>query len=196
MAATEHSSSAEPPQAGGSTLPEAALIERLEEEINRAERHGTDLSCLLVVIDNVEEMVREHGVRLPEQTLEYLAAALRRQLRRFDRIGRPGEAELLIVLPGADGPLGEVVARRVLERVRTIKVEADGTRRPLQISLGLAAWRRDMSSAELLRRSRAAAARRQNVDDPPAGGEARRLFAPGGGGGPVPRPYTGPSAAF
>ena len=59
-------------------LPAAALSERLEEEINRAGRHGTTLSCLLVVIDNIEEFSREQGGDLPEQVFAYLARALER----------------------------------------------------------------------------------------------------------------------
>jgi diguanylate cyclase (GGDEF)-like protein len=171
MAASESTPRSEPLQAGWSEpLSASALSERLDEEIRRAERHGTKLSCLLLTIDNVEELVREHGSELPDQTLVYVAAALRRELRRFDRIGRPSEGELLIVLPGADGPLGEMVARRVLDRMRAIKVEAEGTRRPLQISMGLAAWRVDMTPADLLARAREATRARNgngNGDPPP-----------------------------
>lgn len=145
-------------------LSAAELKERLEEEINRAERHGTALSCLLVAIDNLEELSREHGSELPAQTLAYVGPALRRELRRFDRIGRPRDGELLLVLPGADGPRGEIVARRVLERLRAIKVEADGERRPLRVSVGLAAWRKDSSSEDLLARTRAAARREARAD--------------------------------
>ncbi len=150
------------PPGGIDCLTPAALRERLEEEVSRAERHGTQLSCLLVVIDNLEEMTREHGSELREQTLEYVEGALRRELRRFDRIGRGGwggrgsDHDLLIILPGADGPRGEIVGRRALERLRTIKVEARGTRQPLQISVGLAAWREDVSAEALLARARAA----------------------------------------
>jgi diguanylate cyclase (GGDEF)-like protein len=140
----------------------AALRERLEEEISRAERHGTQLSCLLVVIENLDEMTREHGSDLRDQTLEYVAQALRRELRRFDRIGRGGSEQggsddnLLIILPGADGPRAEIVGRRALARVRTIKVEAQGARFPLQVSVGLAAWREDLSAQTLLAQARAA----------------------------------------
>ncbi len=143
------------------------LIERLEEEINRAERHGTALSCLLVAIDNLEELSREHGSELSEQTLAYVGPTLRRELRRFDRIGRPSAGELLLVLPGADGPRGEIVARRVLERLRAIKVEADGQRRPLRVSVGLAAWRKDSSGDDLLARTRAAAQRERHENGVP-----------------------------
>ena len=44
-------------------LSAAALAERIEEEINRAGRHGTPLSCLLVVIENLDELTRAHGER-------------------------------------------------------------------------------------------------------------------------------------
>ena len=88
-----------------------------------------------------------------------VGSVLRRQMRDFDRIGRPSERELVLVLPGADGPQGEVVARRVLERLRTIKIEADGKRRPLRISVGLAAWREGVGVEELLSQTRAAAQR-------------------------------------
>lgn len=162
-------------------LTPAAMSERLQEEISRAERHGTRLSCLLVVIENLDQMAREHGGELREQAIDYVADALRRELRRFDRVGRIGRdggepqdlgRDLLIVLPGADGPRGEVVARRALERLRAIKIEAGGTRQPLEISVGLAAWQEgDVSSEAMVGQARAAM-RSVNGDhgptDPPA----------------------------
>jgi diguanylate cyclase (GGDEF)-like protein len=144
-----------------------ALMERLDEEISRSTRHETPLSCLVVMIDNLRELSPEHGSDLPEQVFTYLVQALGSELRRFDRIGRPSDRELLLVLPGADGPRGEIVARRVLDRVRTIKVEADGTRRPLRVSVGLAAWRKDVSAEDLLAQARAATQRDQTEDVAP-----------------------------
>ncbi len=134
-----------------------ALAERLEEEINRAGRHGTPLSCLLVVVENLDDLAKAHGSELSEQTLAYVGEALRRELRRFDRVGRPSDGELAVLLPGADGPRGEIVARRALARLRAIKIEADGERRPLRVSVGLAAWREDVGVEELLAQTRAAA---------------------------------------
>ena len=144
-----------------------ALMERLDEEISRAARHDTPLSCLLLVIDNLTELAREHGSDLPEQVFAYLATALGVELRPFDRIGRPSDRELLLLLPGADGPRGEIVARRVLDRVRTIKVEAEGTRRPLRVSVGLAAWRKDGSGEDLLTQARSATRAVQGEDVAP-----------------------------
>ncbi len=139
-----------------------ALEDRLEEEINRAGRHGTPLSCLLVAIDDLKELSLRHGHELPEQALAYAGPALLRELRRFDRVGRPSDTELLVVLPGADGPRGEIVARRVIDRLRAIKIEAGGVRRPLRVSVGLAAWHEDLSGEQLLAQTRAAVQRERN----------------------------------
>lgn len=151
-----------PAQVGADCLAPDALRARLEEEIGRAERHGTLLSCLLVVIEDLDQIAREHGSELCEQTVEYVAGALRRELRSFDRVGRiqaggrGSDSELLIILPGADSPRGEIVARRALERLGTIKLETQGARRPLHVSIGLAAWRRELSADALLTHARAA----------------------------------------
>ncbi len=67
------------------------------------------------------------------------------------------------MLPGADGPRGEIVARRVLERLRAIKVEVDGERQPLRIAVGLAAWRRIERRGPARADARAAARRRADT---------------------------------
>lgn len=172
MAASDTNQRLQTPSAAGETaqgvarrsecLSASALAERLEEEISRAGRHGTPLSCLLVAIEDLAELAALHGRELPEQALAYAGPALLRELRRFDRVGQPSDSELLVVLPGADGPRGEIVARRVIDRLRAIKIETDGVRRPLRVSIGLAAWRADLDGQQLLARTRLAARRERN----------------------------------
>ncbi len=150
MAASDPDDSARLPRGSIEYLTASALRERLEEEVNRAGRHGTTLSCLLLDIEDLQEVRRAHGEELAERALAYVELALRRELRRFDRVGRSEEGELLVVLPGADGARGEVVARRVLRRLRTIKLETGGERRSLRVTVGLAQWRKGMSACALL----------------------------------------------
>jgi hypothetical protein len=60
MAAGDSTSSFENAPATRIDWPDAAALdERLLEEIGRAERHGTSLSCLLVVVENLDEMAGE-----------------------------------------------------------------------------------------------------------------------------------------
>jgi diguanylate cyclase (GGDEF)-like protein len=186
MAASDSTSSYPPVPPGAFAWPGAGELEaRLQEEIGRAERHGTQVSCLLVLVDNIDQMAGEHGGELREQTLAYIAGALRRELRRFDRVGLPSDRELLIILPGADGPRGEIVARRILDRLRAIKVEVRGQRQALRISVGLSAWRAESTPETLLSRARAAAKRAGN-------GEAPRSVAPLAGTA-APDPAAPPS---
>lgn len=140
-----------------------ALTQRVREEVNRAGRHGTALSALHIDIEDLAEIARLHGAVLAENAVAYASLALRHELRGFDRVGRTTERELLIVLPGADGPRAEIVARRMLERLRAIKLEHAGERRALRMALGLATWREGMSAEELLARARAAAGRERLV---------------------------------
>jgi diguanylate cyclase (GGDEF)-like protein len=145
------------PQGQGTGLSAPALQERLAQEIDLAKRQGTSLSCLLVTIEDIDELQRRYGTELANHALEQVEAALRGELRRSDAIGRPSHRELLVVLPGADGPRGEIVAKRVLDRLRTLEVKADGLGRPVRISVALATWRADLTGEDLLAQSRTAA---------------------------------------
>ena len=126
------------PRDGRSELALGAGAEqaRIDEEISRAARHGTALSCLLVGIDDLDEIARAHGDELSRAALAYPRTALGRTFGASTASVGAGEGELLVVLPGADGRRGEIVARRALERLRAIKIEVAGAR-AARISVGL-----------------------------------------------------------
>ncbi|HTA13932.1 MAG TPA: diguanylate cyclase [Solirubrobacteraceae bacterium] len=173
MAARDSQNQIRAPRTPSDCLSRAELSARLDEEVGRAERHHTPLSCLLVSLDHVEQLARTHGEQLPGQALAYLGAALGRELRRFDRVGHAAEGELLVVLPGADERRGEIVARRALGRLHAVKVELDGQRRSLQISMGIAAWSKGLSAEQLLAQTRLAAQRRDPAELQPEGRSER-----------------------
>lgn len=158
MAADNFSSSDHSPLGSLRCLLEAPELElRLQEEIARAGRQGTALSCLLVSVRDTDGPAREHDRQLDDEALAYLATALSRQLRRFDRVGRTAGGELVVVLPGADERRGEIVARRALGRLHSIKLEIAGERRPLPISVGIAGWQEGLTAERLLLAARLAA---------------------------------------
>jgi diguanylate cyclase (GGDEF)-like protein len=138
-------------------LPAQELIERLDEEIGRASRHRTPLCCLLVRIDELHEISSDHGRALAQRALSHVGEAIEAELRRFDRVGQPVEDELIVVLPGAARPQGEAVARRALTRLRAIKIEVAGTRKPLRVSVGIAPWQEPFDAQQLIDQARRAA---------------------------------------
>jgi diguanylate cyclase (GGDEF)-like protein len=161
---TDNSDNSHGPHGGSiEFLTARALRERVREEVNRAGRHGTALSCLCLDIEDLAEIARLHGPLLAERTVAYAGLTLRGELRGFDRVGRHTEGELLVVLPGADGARGEIVARRLLERLRAIKLETHGERRALRMAIGLATWRDGVGAEPLLAQARAAAGRERLV---------------------------------
>jgi diguanylate cyclase (GGDEF)-like protein len=149
------------------------LAGRLDEEVHRAARQGTQLSCLLVSLEEIEHLSQMYGQDLPGQALAYVAKALIRQLRRFDRVGRVSDSELLVILPGADVRRAEIVARRALGRLNSVKVEVEGRREALRISVGIAAWRDGLQAIQLVSQTRLAAQRR-NLEDMPLNGAFER----------------------
>ena len=164
MAARDSDNPIRAPRGPSDCLSAVELAVRLDEEVNRAERHDTALSCLLVSLDHIEQLARTHGEDLPAQALAYLGTALGHELRRFDRVGYASEGELLVVLPGADERRGEIVARRALGRLHAIKIEFNGERRSLQISMGIAAWCKGLTAEQLLSQTRLAAQRHDPMD--------------------------------
>jgi len=137
------------------------LIERIAEEIARAERQGAPLSCLLVGVRDLKAIEQAHGKRLSEQALAYIGLTLRREVRRYDRVGPTGEDDYLVVLPGADGARGEAVARRALARLHAIKIETQDRRRPLPVEVSIATWGEGLDAQELIARAKRAAGRRR-----------------------------------
>jgi diguanylate cyclase len=133
------------------------LQDRIDEEAGRAGRHRTPLCLLLLRLDDFEQIAHEHGEELAQRALLAAGETLLGELRRFDRIGRPKRDELVVVLPGAAGVQGEAVARRALRRLREIKIEVDAARRPLCVSIGIAAWRDPWNAAQLIAEARCAA---------------------------------------
>jgi len=166
MAANDSHNSTSPPRGPRDCLSTRELVARLDEEVSRAGRQRTALSCLLVSLLDVEQLAIAHGHELPGQALDYLGAALGRQLRRFDRVGRLQEGELLVLLPGADERRGEIVARRALGRLHAVKIEVKGQRQALRISVGVAAWREGLGADQLLANTRLAAQRPDRSDSP------------------------------
>jgi diguanylate cyclase (GGDEF)-like protein len=159
MAASDQQTPDPPPRQTRDCLTAEALDARLQEEINRAGRHASALGCLFVEIEDLQAIEQAHGAALSEQALAYVGLALCREFRRFDRVGRTGDGEFVVVLPGADAARGEIVARRTLARLHAIKIEVRGERRALRVAVGIAAWRDGLSAAQLLAAAREAAGR-------------------------------------
>lgn len=112
-----------------------AILEVLAREMSQAARTLNPLAAAVIRLDPHAVGPREEGEALHE-----VAGILRATLRPYDAVGRIGDREFLVVLPGAD------LARAAssIEEARSAVESGAGGHR---IACGVAAWDSDPESA-------------------------------------------------
>jgi two-component system cell cycle response regulator len=94
-----------------------ALLNLIFQETDRVQRMKTGLSLLLLDLDDFSRINHDYGYEAGDRVLTDLANRFRRQLRSYDLIGRYGEDEFLLGLPGCDLDNAHLLARRVGETI-------------------------------------------------------------------------------
>lgn len=103
-----------------------AILERLEQELERARRHNLPLSVALCDVDHFKGINDSHGHLAGDRILRELAATLRGGLRATDVVGRYGGEEFLMILDRTDLAAGIEAAKRLRQMVAATMVEVPG----------------------------------------------------------------------
>ncbi len=116
-----------------------AIEEYASAELDHARRKECPLSVILLDIDHFKSINDQYGHSIGDHTLRQLAEILTRNLRQYDRIGRWGGEEFIVILP--DTKISEAII--VAERMRVATAETkmsleNGEYYAVQISLGVA----------------------------------------------------------
>ena len=77
-----------------------ALMERLQCEWARIERHGGQLSFIMADIDHFKRVNDVHGHQIGDKILQEVAGVIAQQCREVDLPARYGGEEFAIVVPG------------------------------------------------------------------------------------------------
>lgn len=97
---------------------------QLHMEMERAQRTKTDLSLVMLDLDNFKNVNDTYGHPCGDQVLMRLGALLGRSLRAYDVAARIGGEEFCLILPGASGLRAQALAKRILEAFRQEQFEA------------------------------------------------------------------------
>jgi two-component system, cell cycle response regulator len=111
---------------------------RLDEEVKRARRYRTPLTCVMADMDHLKPINDELGHAAGDRAIAAVAAAIRAELRETDFGARYGGDEFVILLPHTSGEEGRVFAERACARLHATVVEVSGRRIPLGASFGVA----------------------------------------------------------
>ncbi|MFH0732534.1 MAG: sensor domain-containing diguanylate cyclase [Candidatus Omnitrophota bacterium] len=96
------------------------LMQRLNEELTRAELFNARVSLLMIDIDDFKEYNDRYGHLKGDLLLERIALMLKNGIREIDIIGRYGGEEFCIVLPDTDLNGAELVANRLRKTIETL----------------------------------------------------------------------------
>ncbi len=113
---------------------------KLEEEFKKSKRYGTPLSCILVDVDNFEEIYNKHGKTGINEILVEIASMLLCESRDIDIAARIEDSKFLILLPNTELAGAKVMASRVFNNIleRPIPLVEEDSNVNLKISVGIA----------------------------------------------------------
>ena len=120
---------------------------RLAGEALRAHQNGSELSLIMVDLDDFKLLNDTYGHPLGDSVLRHVGEAIRGVLRHADLAGRVGGDEILVVLPntGVEGVLQ--LSERLRDIIRTRPyVTPGGQVIPVRASLGVATYPVDAES--------------------------------------------------
>lgn len=118
----------------------AMILELLTREMTRSRREHRPLGVIMADVDHFKRVNDTHGHLGGDVVLCQVAQRLLAVLRPYDTVGRYGGEEFLIVLPGCDAATTAALAERLRGSVAAEPMAWEGSRIPVTLSLGVAAW--------------------------------------------------------
>jgi diguanylate cyclase (GGDEF)-like protein len=127
------------------------MVNHLGRELSRAERGNTEVSLLVMDLNDFKDINDTFGHHVGDRALREIAQVLRGGIRPYDVCVRYAGDEFIVVLAGCGWDEAEYKRLELQEAVESLVFEAKvGVRVPLSISAGAAVFPHDGSSYEVL----------------------------------------------
>lgn len=126
--------------------------ERLQTEIDRAERRNSALTLLMIDLDDFKQVNDRFSYTLGDAVLVASARAMQRVVRSHELLARRGGDEFAVIAVGASQADADALADRIRHAVRRERIKLAPDVSP-DASVGVAEWRPDENSVDLVRRA-------------------------------------------
>ena len=124
------------------------IMEKMERELSRSERHQRTFSVMLVDLDNFKQLNEKYGFNDGDDVLVEVARVLMGCIRNEDVCARWGGEEFLILLTetSIDGAL--ILARKILDSISMTEFKANRPGIRITTSIGMCEYRAGQSISE------------------------------------------------
>jgi diguanylate cyclase (GGDEF)-like protein len=119
---------------------------KLETEIKRYKRYASEVSVLMIDIDDFKKFNDAHGHQKGDQILVEVAALIEKATRDLDICSRYGGEEFAVILPQTDYKAALNIAERIRRRIELTFEKHSG----ITVSIGCAMCPKDGKSANVL----------------------------------------------
>jgi len=128
-----------------------AILGKLRELINLANRYKEDFSLSMLDIDHFKKVNDRYGHLTGDEVLEEIATLIRQNIRDTDIVGRYGGEEFIIILPKTTLSSAWVVAERLRSIIEKAEMkDSAGNIFAITVSQGLAGWERGEDAYSLI----------------------------------------------
>ena len=158
------------------------VMEKIDSEMNRALRHGSPISVLMLDIDHFKRINDSYGHPVGDEVLKSVGQVLRDSCRVYDVPGRYGGEEFCIVLPETLVGNTTAVAERIRTRLATTPLSVGDTSIVVTASIGIAGL--DSSDGVLSAMTLVERADRALYSAKHHGRNRVEMWSPGPGAGP------------
>lgn len=114
-----------------------AFNQRITEEIERANRYGSELSLLMIDLDRFKRINDTYGHNAGDEVIIKVSEALQSVIRKVDLIARWGGEEFIVLLPGIGLNDALLVGEKLRQKAASILYFE---KESVTISIGVSTW--------------------------------------------------------
>ncbi len=130
-------------------LNHTTINEYLEQELARAQRQKSELSFVMIDLDQFKLVNDTYGHPAGDRVLKSLSRLLKQRLRRADVVGRYGGEEFALILPDTGGENARYVLEDIRRRFNKITHLAGDQHFSVSFSAGIASYPQYASANDL-----------------------------------------------
>lgn len=129
------------------------IMEKMERELSRSERHGRTFSVMLVDLDNFKQLNEKYGYNDGDDVLVEVARVLMSCVRNEDVCARWGGEEFLFLLTETTIEGATTLGRKILESISMTEFKANRPGINITASIGVCEYQAGQSLYECVSRA-------------------------------------------